>query len=356
MQSSVSSHVTPNTIQNIWAPSIRIKVWIINNGRPIDAFAILDSGAEGVYCNKAFIEKHKIPTHPLETPVYTQNVDGTMNKQGIIHHAAILWMEMGTRHKEYIKMAITNTSNHDILLGTDWLKAHNPSIDWTRNKLILNWCTNSYFSTSQSSSDPTLGHLLPTIEWEDQYDDFIESKYQGIDASECIMAHLQSYFKPIVARTTVSTTLAKEIVKTPFEGIPPAFCKSKKVFSDEEAQRLPKHQPWDHKIDLVPGQQIGKTSVYWLMPPEKLALKDYIEDGLKWGTLWQSEAPNACSFFFIDKKDGKLHPVQDYHPLNAITRKNVAPIPLIPELINKLLGARFFTKLDVRWGYNNIRI
>ena len=85
-------------------------------------------------------------------------------------------------------------------------------------------------------------------------------------------------------------------------------------------------------------------------------LKEYITDGLKRGTLQRSEAPDACFFFFIDKKDGKLHPVQDYRPLNAITRKNVALIPLIPELINKLLGAQFFTKLDVRWEYNNICI
>ena len=238
----MSPHVTPNTIRNIQAPSIRIKVRIVNNGRPIDAFAILDSGAEGVYCNKAFIEKHKIPTHPLETPVYAQNVDGTMNKQGIIHHAAILQMEMGTRHKEYIEMAITNTGNHDILLETDWLKVHNPSIDWTQNKLVLNRCTNSCYPTTHGSSDPTLGHLLPTLEWEDQYDDFIETKYQGIGALQYIIAHLQSDFEPVVARTTVSTTLAKGIVKTPFEGVPPAFCKYKKVFSDEEAQQLPKHQ------------------------------------------------------------------------------------------------------------------
>jgi len=92
------------------------------------------------------------------------------------------------------------------------------------------------------------------------------------------------------------------------------------------------------------------------MPPEMTALKEYIMDGLKRGTLQRSEAPDACSFFFINKKDGKLHPVQDYRPLNVITRKNVAPIPLIPELINKLLGAQFFTKLDVHWGYNNICI
>ena len=51
---------------------------------------------------------------------------------------------------------------------------------------------------------------------------------------------------------------------------------------------------------------MSKTSVYRLMPPERITLKEYIEDGLKQGTLWQSEAPDACSFFFIDKKDGKL--------------------------------------------------
>jgi hypothetical protein len=70
-----------------------------------------------------------------------------LNKHGIIHHAAILQMEMGTKHCEDIKVAITNTGNHDLLLGTDWLKAHNPSIDWTRNKLLLNQCSTLCFPT-----------------------------------------------------------------------------------------------------------------------------------------------------------------------------------------------------------------
>jgi hypothetical protein len=110
----------------------------------------------------------------------------------------------------------------------------------------------------------------------------------------------------IVARTTISMTLAKAATKSMVEAIPVTFHKYKKVFSNEEAQQLPKHQPWDHKIDLIPGQQMGKMSVYRLTPLEKLTLKDYIEDGLKRGTLHRSEAPDACSFFFIDKKDGKL--------------------------------------------------
>jgi len=188
-----------------------------------------------------------------------------------------------------------------------------------------------------------------------QNDDYLDYTDHGTDVSQHIVAHKARYFEPMIQKTTVSTTLAKgEEHKT--TDIPLEFRKYAKVFSDKEAQRLPKHQPWDHKIDLQPGLQMRKTSVYRLTPPEMTVLKEYITDGLKRGTLQRSKALDACSFFFINKKDGKLRPVQDYRPLNAITRKNVALIPLILELINKLLGARFFTKLDVRWGYNNIRI
>ena len=64
----------------------------------------------------------------------------------------------------------------------------------------------------------------------------------------------------------------------------------------------------------------------------------------------------ASPFFFVKKKDGSLRPVQDYRRLNNITVKNRYPLPLISELVNQLHGAQYFTKLDVRWGYNNVRI
>ena len=64
----------------------------------------------------------------------------------------------------------------------------------------------------------------------------------------------------------------------------------------------------------------------------------------------------ARPFFFVNKKDGDLRPVKDYQALNDITIKNAAPLPLIPELIDKLHGACYYTKFNVRWGYNNILI
>jgi len=64
----------------------------------------------------------------------------------------------------------------------------------------------------------------------------------------------------------------------------------------------------------------------------------------------------ATPVFFVKKKDGKLHLVQDYHTLNAMTVKNKYPLPLIPELIVKLHGAKYFMKSDVWWGFNNVQI
>ena len=64
----------------------------------------------------------------------------------------------------------------------------------------------------------------------------------------------------------------------------------------------------------------------------------------------------ASPFFFVKKKDGKLRPVQDYWKLNEMMIKNRYPLPLISELINKLTHAKIFSKMDIQWGYNNIRI
>jgi len=60
--------------------------------------------------------------------------------------------------------------------------------------------------------------------------------------------------------------------------------------------------------------------------------------------------------FFIKKKNGSLRLVQDYRVLNAVTIKNRYPLPLISKLVSQLRGAKYFTKLDVRWGFNNVQI
>ena len=85
-------------------------------------------------------------------------------------------------------------------------------------------------------------------------------------------------------------------------------------------------------------------------------MKDFIVENLKTGRIRPSKSPYTSPFFFGKKKDGKLRPIQDYQKLNQITVPNKTPLPLIKEVINQLNGAKVFSKMDIRWGFNNIRI
>jgi Reverse transcriptase (RNA-dependent DNA polymerase) len=81
-----------------------------------------------------------------------------------------------------------------------------------------------------------------------------------------------------------------------------------------------------------------------------------LKENLDKGFIRPLQSPMASPFFYVTKKDGKLRPCQDYRYLNDWTTKNAYPLPLISEIMDKLKGAKYFTKFNVRWGYNNIRI
>jgi len=84
-------------------------------------------------------------------------------------------------------------------------------------------------------------------------------------------------------------------------------------------------------------------------------MNKFIDDNLRKGFIRESASPQASPFFFVSKKDSKaLRPCQDYRYLNESTVKNAYPLLSIDDLLQKLHGAKTFTKLDIRWGYNNI--
>ena len=83
--------------------------------------------------------------------------------------------------------------------------------------------------------------------------------------------------------------------------------------------------------------------------------------GVHWwaSQVWQNTDISITSSlppFFVQKKDGGLCPCQDYWYLNEHMVKNAYPLPLILTLINKLMGAKLCSKMDIWWGYNNICI
>ena len=176
-----------------------------------------------------------------------------------------------------------------------------------------------------------------------------------------LFAHIHQWDKEnyihVRSKLTTSTELAARTVPCPsMSTIPEKYWSFTKVFREEALHCLPAHRPWDHAIDLIPRKTMKNSGIYCLMPSKSAALKEYITEHLRKGYIRPLSSSMASPFFFVNKKDGKLWPVQDYHKLNEITVKNAALLPLIPDLVDKLQGARYFTKLDVRWGYNNIWI
>jgi len=128
------------------------------------------------------------------------------------------------------------------------------------------------------------------------------------------------------------------------------------VFTKEDFDLLPEHRQWDHAIELIQGLEPKSSKVYPLSPVEQKELDSFLEENLRTRRIRPSKSPMAAPVFFIKKKDGSLWLVQDYRALNSMTVKNKYPLPLISELVSQLHGARYFTKLDVRWGFNNVRI
>ena len=98
------------------------------------------------------------------------------------------------------------------------------------------------------------------------------------------------------------------------------------------------------------------AKAYAIMLKEEEALNQWLDKQLKAGLIVESKSRYAASCFYIPKKDGSLRLVQDYRKLNQVTIKDKTPLPLIGEVIDKLKEAKYFNKLDLIWGYNNIQI
>jgi len=138
--------------------------------------------------------------------------------------------------------------------------------------------------------------------------------------------------------------------------LPAYVVEFRSVFAKEDFDILPEHCKWDHAIELTPGAEPKSSKVYPLSPLEQAELDAFLEENLHTRRIRPSKSSIAAPVFFIKKKDGSLCLVQDYHALNAVTVKNRYPLSLISELVSQLCRARYFTKLDVCWGFNNICI
>jgi hypothetical protein len=118
---------------------------------------------------------------------------------------------------------------------------------------------------------------------------------------------------------------------------------------------LPLDRAYDHHITQLPGFQPVNVKPYRYSLQQKNKIERQIKKMLQQGIIRASQSPFASPVLLVRKKDGTWRFCVDYRHLNVVTVKNRFPMPVVEELLDELAGLKFFTKLDLRSGYHQIR-
>ena len=356
-----------NTSRNTKA-SFRLPVTLWVYGKKVQTEALVDSGATTNFIDKKFVLKNHLVTNKLANPYNVINADGTPNVAGLIRQYVRAYVEIGS-HKSTHFFFVTDLGDKNMLLGYSYLFKHNPQIDWQAGEWEFTRCPDTCAARVRKMQ----ASILEASDELQEELELLESSTDIIGEEDPINQYLNwidmnnpsEYQHGETIATMFDQNMDEELDDT-FEDedtknwkshVPDWLHDYGNVFSKRKSERMLERKTYDHPIDFVEGKPLPKPSkLYPLSPHQKNSLDDWIDEELRKGYIRPSKSPVAASFFFVKKQDGSLRPCMDYRSLNEVTVKNRYPIPRIADLIDSLSQASIFTKIDLRWGYNNVRI
>ncbi|EDN07175.1 hypothetical protein HCAG_03706 [Histoplasma mississippiense (nom. inval.)] len=267
-------------------------------------------------------------------PGHAKFTDGTKcHRFGIIQTKCEATDSEGTSKGSSLLLHAVNIIDEDVILGLPWLRENNPLIDWVTQA----W---RYRLTDEEAAieEPEEFHRK-------NLEDKIESIY-------CVAGDLD-----LEAGGEAATLTARLAVMSTTEGgrTQRLFTDYKDVFSEKEAAKFPDTKV-RHKIHLEEGATAPYGPLYNLSVKELDVLRKYLEEAQSKNWIRPSKSPAGAPILFVPKKDGRLRLCVDYRGLNKVTVKDRYPLPLIDEMIDRLSGARVFSKIDIRDAYHRIRV
>ncbi|KAG8935233.1 hypothetical protein FRC01_005489 [Tulasnella sp. 417] len=363
----------------------------------VQPICLLDTGASGhAFIDYRFVKSSGLRSQPLPSPIPVSSVDGSPLRNGPITHFVPATFALGS-HTENLDLYVTSLGHYNVVLGLPWIKKHNPLIDWCAGTLSFTHCScgiktptfHHIHSVGLGTprlipsllsrpnpivvSSPVREYLLPAPPQQDPDVSTIlcAGETDPNDPYAFLRDNPRTWLGP--RATTVVEEIPLSVSSTEFSPteplpndddetppdlsrIPEIFHCFADVFSKAKADKLPPHRPFDMEIDLLPGKTPPFGPIYSLTQPEQEELQRYITENLQKGFIRPSKSPAAAPVLFVKKKNGKLRLCVDYRGLNTVTIKNRYPIPLIHDLLDRVQGCKYFSKIDLQSAFNLLRI
>src|SRR5258707_2899589 len=250
-------------------------------------------------------------------------------------------------HSERAHLMVANLGQQMVIIGHSWLTLHNPEVDWVSQKVLMMQCPpscngcmppKSSLPLQKSATPPSFRQedavyaILPTPEWEEHISATSTPSQRLAEEAQAQRAHLSR------------------------SAIPEHYKDFADIFSEEAFTHLPPRKAWDHAIELHPNAKLPRERTFPLSPTKQKELDEFLRENLANRQICPLKSLIRAPAFFIKKKEGSLHLVQDYQKLNEITVKNSYPLPLVSDMLTRLPDVEWFTTLDLCWGFNNVQL
>lgn len=379
---------------------------------------LVDCGSTGVFISAEFVAKNKLKTEPMGVEQSVILPDGSKHttnrivKQLPVQIESTDQTEMNRMYYEQqLDLVVIPLSSYDIILGMPWLKLMNPQINWKHGSFTLTDELNRIYTfknmkSNTNRTEPNEHNNVQTNAMELKLEPIIDNEVRKLITNiEIELNKLKTNMEIELSRLNTNTEMKLNVMsesKTMYtypnnvEIISPKemmkelknqrnaeaelylgllrtdeqntstqevnietkqmMDEYRDVFPDELPKGLPPKRAIDHQIELLPGSSPPYRPTFRMSPLELQEVKKQVDELLEQGKIQLSKSPYGSPVLFVKKKEGNLRMCIDYRALNKLTIKNKYPLPRIDELLDRLNGAKYFTKIDLRSGYHQVRI
>ena len=310
---------------------------------------LLDSGATGCFIATELATRLKLQKTKKVRADTVQLANGRKVESAWLTQQAF---QIGS-YRDVDMFHLVDLEGLDVVLGMSWLRRVNPQIDWTtgvsrvfkRTQMHL-LCPAEDKETRQLAASLFISHLQLKRAVATREPIYLLN-LKRVDAEEREGEREETASQADTLRDPVLQEKLQTLLKAYQDVVP------------EDAEAKPPYPPpraIDHEIETIPGISPPNKPVYRMSPAELEELQRQLTDLLDRGLIRPSTSPYASPIIFVKKKDGSFRLCVDYRALNNMTVKNRYPLPRIDDLLDRLHGAKYFTKIDMASGYHQVRL